>query len=117
MAHFLVEDFLDIVPPKGTWGGLWQLPGSSKFHVYWTGAAEVLGGLGLLLSKPVLHSNGVFSLAALSLLILSVAVYPANVYMYTHDVSMPRDVSMDRDGHLGRFVAQIVLCGVLAGLV
>ena len=116
-AHFAVDDFLDIVPPKGAWGGLWQLPGSAKLHVYWTGVAEILGGLGLLLSRPVLHSEQLFSISAAALLALSVAVYPANVYMYTHDVSFPRGVSMDKEGHLGRFAMQVVLCGVLAGLI
>ena len=48
LAHFGVKDaFLSIFPPQGTWG-LWYLPGSPEFHVAWTGAAEFLGGVGLL---------------------------------------------------------------------
>ena len=42
------EAFKAIYPPLGTWG-CWYLPGSSDFHVAWTGAAELLGGAGLLL--------------------------------------------------------------------
>ena len=114
VSHFFVEEFIDIFPPIGTWGGLWQLPGSAKFHVYCTGFAEAGGGLGLLLSKSVLHNDALFSTFAALLLGLSVAVYPANFYMYTHGKQLPKGVEMDNTSHAGRFVAQIVLCGVLA---
>ncbi|GMI40576.1 hypothetical protein TrCOL_g3627 [Triparma columacea] len=117
VSHFFVDEFMDIFPPLGTWGGLWQLPGSAKFHVYWTGVAEAGGGLGLLLSKSVLHSDALFSTFAALLLGLSIAVYPANFYMYTHGAQLPKGVEMDNKSHAGRFVAQIVLCGVLAGMI
>lgn len=117
VSHFFVDEFMDIFPPLGTWGGLWQLPGSAKFHVYWTGVAEAGGGLGLLLSKSVLHSDALFSTFAALLLGLSIAVYPANFYMFTHGAQLPKGVEMDNKSHAGRFVAQIVLCGVLAGMI
>ena len=101
---------------KGTWGGLWQLPGSAKFHVYWTGVAEMLGGLGLVAGKFT-DNPALFSCSAFCLLVLSFAVYPANFYMYTHGAQLPKGVEMDVSAHGGRFVAQIVLCGVLAGLI
>jgi uncharacterized membrane protein len=50
-AHFtLAEPLKGIYPPMGTWG-LWQLPGSADFHVAWTGVAEILGSLGLLIGS------------------------------------------------------------------
>ena len=52
-AHFSSADaFRAIYPPAGTWG-MWFLPGTAEFHVQWTGAAEILGGVGLLLGGVV----------------------------------------------------------------
>lgn len=115
-AHFFVEDFLNIMPPIGTWGGLWQLPGSPKFHVYWTGVAEVLGGVGLLAGK-LTNNDGIYHLSAACLLALSFAVYPANLYMWSHGAELPKGVPMESSAHIGRYVAQIVLCSVLASMV
>ena len=47
-AHFaLPAAYEAIFPPPGTWGW-WYLPGSASFHIAWTGAAECIGGAGLL---------------------------------------------------------------------
>lgn len=56
MSHFTVKQaFCNIVPPRGCWGGLWQVPhpqflgfSYEEFHTYWTGIAEIAGGLFLI---------------------------------------------------------------------
>ena len=53
--------------------------------VYISGFFEILGGLGLLIP-------GTRSWAAWGLIALYIAVFPANVYMLTHDISLdPRN--------------------------
>ena len=64
--HFLVSDpFVSIVPP--------QLP-HPRFWVYLSGFFEILGGIGLMI-PPVSQA------AAWGLILLFIAVYPANLYM------------------------------------
>jgi hypothetical protein len=37
ISHFTIKkEFMNIYPYRGAWG-LWYLPGSSEFHVLWTG--------------------------------------------------------------------------------
>ena len=49
VTHFTVQkEYENIYPSKGAWG-IWYLPGTPEFHVKWTGVAEILGGLGLLI--------------------------------------------------------------------
>jgi len=116
-SHFFVQDYTNIYPPQGTWGGLWRLPGTPKFHVYWTGVAELLGGIGLFSSQSFLHSPQLASTFSALLLGLSVAVYPSNLYMFTHGAELPKGVEMDNKGHAIRYAAQIVLCAVLLSMV
>lgn len=127
VTHFTLEsEYINIYPKKGAWG-FWYLPGSPKFHVQWTGIAEILGGLGLLIGGAydafmpvwgecpnVLTSAGIGSDAAAGLLLLTVAVTPANVYMYTHGAKLPMDgQDVPVLGHLIRGIMQVVLFGLL----
>lgn len=124
-THFIMPDtYTAIYPPTGTWG-LWYLPGSAEFHVAWTGAAEALGGAGLLL-PGLLDAAGVTlggrmrplrQLSASALFTLTLAVSPANIYMYTHGATMPGagpDGPLDVEFHYVRFVAQVVVLSLLA---
>ena len=127
VTHFTVEEeYCNIYPPKGAWG-IWYLPGSAKFHVQWTGVAEILGGVGLLIggaidafspvydSSPNLISDaGLESDCAALLFLLTIAVTPANIYMYTHGAKLPMDgPTIPISFHAIRGIMQVVLLGLL----
>jgi uncharacterized membrane protein len=129
VTHFTVEDeYCNIYPSRGTWG-LWYLPGSPQFHVQWTGVAEILGGVGLLLggamdsplfpvyfdSPNLLSSNaGLLSDSAAALCLLTLAMTPANIYMYTHGARLPKEgPAVPISFHVIRGAFQIVLLGLL----
>jgi uncharacterized membrane protein len=129
VTHFTVEDeYCNIYPSRGTWG-LWYLPGSPQFHVQWTGVAEIFGGVGLLLggaidsplfpvyfdSPNLLSSNaGLLSDSAAALCLLTLAVTPANIYMYTHGARLPKEgPAVPISFHVIRGAFQVVLLGLL----
>ena len=99
VAHFKIADeFENIYPKVGAWG-FWYLPGSKTFHVQWTGVAEIIGGLWLAiggiadvfgLNLPVALGSHVLADGALFLLVLTVLVTPANIYMLTHGARLPK---------------------------
>eukprot|EP00635_Sarcinochrysidales_sp_CCMP3193_P006075 CAMPEP_0118910402 /NCGR_PEP_ID=MMETSP1166-20130328/12558_1 /TAXON_ID=1104430 /ORGANISM="Chrysoreinhardia sp, Strain CCMP3193" /LENGTH=233 /DNA_ID=CAMNT_0006849867 /DNA_START=14 /DNA_END=715 /DNA_ORIENTATION=- len=124
LAHFATPGaFEPIVPPQGTWG-FWNLPGTASFHVAWTGAAEIAGGTGLVAGaalealfpdspNPALLRRA----AAAGLFLLTFAVTPANIYMYTHGALMPGagpDGPLDLSFHYVRFLLQVLLLTILA---
>ena len=133
LKHFVVIDasfataLTAIVPPNGTWG-FWYIPGDATFHVMWTGVAEVLGGAGLVLSAALralgwLRSGWLRRLSSRSLLALTLAVTPANVYMLTHGALLP-GVTDEFSGekpiplsiHAARLSAQALLLSALHSL-
>ena len=117
-SHFVLnEDYANIYPPKGTWG-LWELPGSAEFHVWWTGIAEIALGGSLFLGvtyRAFTNNPSMQQSSALALFLLTMAVTPANIYMYTHGARLPMNQpSPPVIFHYVRFALQSLL---LASLV
>lgn len=128
VGHFVAADaFADIYPPRGTWG-IWYLPGSAEFHVAWTGAVEFLGGSGLAfggLSRLFEMVRGeddndkelwvglITPGSALMLCLLTVAVTPANIYMFTHGATMGDMGPLDLSFHSLRFGVQVLFLSML----
>lgn len=130
IGHFASSgSFQDIYPPIGTWG-IWYLPGSPAFHVAWTGAVEIVGGMGLLLSglRDALASedddeneniwiNFVKPVAASVLFVLTILITPANIYMFTHGAVMGDGMApLDMSFHVVRFAVQVVFLSLLLTL-
>ena len=73
LMHFVRQQFyLDIMPP--------YLPYHHEL-VYISGVFEILGGIGVLIPR-------VRSLSGYGLIALLIAVFPANIYMLTHNIEV-----------------------------
>lgn len=94
-----VPSFASIVPP-------W-VPGSAEQVVYASGLAELGLGLGLLTTPGARRITGLGAAA------LFVAVYPANIYQYTHKIDIPGVLDSDAK-RLRRLPFQLPL--IAAGL-
>lgn len=141
IAHFALEDtFTSFVPPKGSWGGLWQVPSPGaeslgltyeQYHSFWSGIAEVLVGCWLFAATlrpdllPTFGAAGVgddgsdaliigaSTIPAALMYLLTAAVTPANIYMYTHNPVVPRIPALPYPwGHAGRGLLQCALLAV-----
>jgi len=124
ITHFtLADEYENIVPTQGAWG-IWGVPGSRAFHVAWTGAVELLCGLGLLASGvssfagmdglKLLTGAGLESDCAAALAVLTILVTPANIFMFTHGAKLPMDSDpLPLQFHAIRWAMQVVLLGFL----
>lgn len=97
--------------------------GSAKFHVEWTGVAEILGGLGLCLGALPFSAipSWLSPASALGLFLLTAVVTPSNIYMYTHNAPgpVPESVApgaLPWQGHLTRGLMQVLLLSTLWGI-
>jgi uncharacterized membrane protein len=118
VAHFTIcDEFCNMMPVQGAWG-FWYLPGSKKFHVIWTGIAEIIFGLWLTLGGAAelfgftlpASLGPVTSDASLALLLLTILVTPANIYMLTHGAKLPKNgPEIPVVAHVIRLILQVVL--------
>ena len=121
IAHFTeLEGFTNITPPNGTWG-FFYTPFSPKFNVLWTGVVEIFGGAWMLFgaAAPLLGIElpaalgPVVSDGALTLMLLTAIVTPANVYALTHGANFPLDLETPPNAHAVRLAFQSVLLAML----
>ena len=93
IAHFRSPDgFVEIIPAF--------LP-FPLFLVYLSGAMEIAGGLAIIYPE-----TRVFAGRFLALFL--VGVYPANLYMWTHDVAL-NGTTFTTQQHILRLIAQLLL--------
>ena len=90
--------FEPIVPP---------IPGSARFWVYLSGAAELALAVGFIL--PSLKKT-----TGLASAIFLISVYPANIYMWMYGLELGDGSSLTAGGHIIRFLLQVF--GVLLSL-
>ncbi|KAJ8901496.1 hypothetical protein NDN08_007341 [Rhodosorus marinus] len=120
VAHFVYpESYARIVPSWGAWGW-WYIPGSPNFHVIWSGIAEILGGLGVLLGGVPYVPGWVGPWSANALFALTVCVTPANLFSLTHDEPGPlkdfsgaKEFRLYPNYHIRRMLAQAVVLAIL----
>ena len=69
--------------------------------VYISGAMEIAGGLAIIYPETRV-------LAGRFIALFLIGVYPANLYMWTHDIAF-NGTRFDTQGHILRLVAQLLL--------
>jgi uncharacterized membrane protein len=89
-THFFYKDeYVAIVPPTGTWGGLWNVPvpgaqelglSEAEFHVLWSGVAAIGGGALLILGG---FGTLPIQIPGTLMFLLTLAVSPANIARHT----------------------------------
>ena len=102
VLHFTDTSWFEpIVPP---------IFGSARFWVLLSGVAEILVGLGLIISgfEIFFSSGNYFSRkAGLASALLLVMLYPANLYMWIYDIELGDGASLSPTGHIVRLLLQI----------
>ena len=102
VLHFTDTSWFEpIVPP---------IFGSARFWVLFSGVAEILVGLGLIISGfEIFFSSGNYfrRKAGLASALLLVMLYPANLYMWIYDVELGDGASLSPTGHIVRLLLQI----------
>ncbi len=86
------QKFVEIVPPYFPF---------ALFLVYFTGAMEIAGGLGVIYPETR-------EIAGRCLVLFLVAVYPANLYMWANDIPF-NGTKLTTNGHLVRLGVQFLL--------
>ena len=92
------QKFVEIVPP--------YLP-FALFLVYLTGAMEIAGGLGIIYPETR-------EIAGRLMAVFLIALYPANLYMWTNDVAF-NGTKLTTNGHLVRLGIQFLLIIIALG--
>ncbi len=93
IMHFTEPDWFEPIVPK--------IPGSAKFWVYISGAAEITLGIGLII--PLLRKWSGYATAAFLILI-----YPANLNMWINNLELGDGTSLSPTGHFIRLIIQVL---------
>ena len=96
VAHFKdPQKFVEIVP------AILPFP---LLLVYISGGMEIAGGLAIIYPDTRIIAGRLLAL-------FLIGVYPANLYMWTHDVAF-NGTTFSTQAHILRLVAQLVLIGI-----
>lgn len=95
--------------PRRAWA-VWYLPGTSSFHVKWTGIAEQAGGVGLALGRLGVGADfGLEKESVAGLSALELGVAPANMYMFSQGTPFPKGLEVPVGAHAVRGFLQCAL--------
>ena len=97
IMHFTEPHWFEPIVPK--------IPGSAKFWVYISGAAEIALGIGLII--PFSRKWSGYATAAFLILI-----YPANLNMWINNLELGDGTSLSPTGHFIRLIIQLLAIAV-----